>query len=156
MPKKYFAIAKKDNAFIVSAPTREALMSQIDSIRERHPEFYEKNIAAGYYVVEAENIKESKTSEVRALSFDLPLFSSASFDYQVMELIAGTQQTISVYSCNSLQEALKYISDKSPKFECIDVYDAAGEHVKRYEKDAINKILTEERLRHHGKQLKLF
>lgn len=72
MPK-FFAIARSDNSYIVNAETVEELNARIDEIREKYRDYYLKYIAPGYYVVQAENIKEAKAAK-KEVSYDLPLF----------------------------------------------------------------------------------
>ncbi len=76
--KKFFAIAKIDNSFIVSAEDEPALQVQIDQIRDRHPAYYRKLVAPGYYVVEAASIAEAKARKHDHPTFDLPLFKKSS------------------------------------------------------------------------------
>ena len=71
--KKFFAITKSDNSYIVSAESKEELLTQIEEIRKEHPEYYRDNIAPGYYIVEAKDIKQAKAAKSLP-TYDLPLF----------------------------------------------------------------------------------
>ncbi len=73
--RKFFAITKSDNTYIVDAETREALEQKIDEIREKYTSYYKKHIEPGYYIVQARNIKEAKEKK-QHVTFDLPLFKN--------------------------------------------------------------------------------
>lgn len=159
MSRKFFAMAKADNSFIVSAETEELLTQKIADIRERHPEYYRKYIVPGYYVVEADSIKNSKAGS-RSLAFDLPLFTTATFDYQVMSVIPGTVDFQMLASFPDLQQALDCWRENEVDGGHIRVRDNTGAIVKRLENDRIAEIIDRQeatdRQKRNGKQLNLF
>ncbi len=159
MAKKFFAKAKIDNSFIVSAETREALQQKINDIREKHEDYYKKFILPGYYVVEAKNIKESKSGK-GSLSFDLPLFNASDFEYQVRTFPGASAQPQLLTKCPTLEEALGYFRDDTELEGDIVVSNIAGEIIKSYTLEKIREMIAEideeERRKNNGKQLRLF
>ena len=143
MSRKFFAMAKIDNSFIVSAETEEALTQKITDIREKHPEYYRKFVVPGYYVVEADSIRNSKTGS-RSLAFDLPLFTTATFEYLLMDAIPGTSDFAVAGTFPTLQLALQQWREKSPVAGQIRVRDNTGTIVKSFDQSQIAELLEKQ------------
>ena len=57
---QYFSISKNHLSFIVRAGTVEELNRRLDEIERKYPEFAKTYLRPGYYIVQAESIKDAK------------------------------------------------------------------------------------------------
>lgn len=152
---QFFAFAKTDNSFIVSADTREALLDKIAAIRSEHPAFYAAHVAPGYYIAEAGSLREAKFG-TRQLTFDLPLFRSPVCSYAVYlpdESADGDDTPLRV--TDTLAEALAAIPDDGHPRGRIVVTDAAGDRLTTMEAGEIYR-LKRRQAHEERRQLSLF
>jgi hypothetical protein len=128
---KYFAIARSDHSFIVHADTREELITKIDEIRDKYYHYYQKYIAPGYYVVQAETLREAKAGR-KQLLYDLPLFKAPVLEYRIYRQVAETGETVLLDISATLQQAKDWFKAHPEENGQIVVVNGAGEVVKIY------------------------
>jgi hypothetical protein len=114
----------------------EELITKIDEIREKYYHYYQKHIAPGYYVVEAENLKEAKTGR-KQLLFDLPLFKAPFLEYRIYRHVSETGETVLLNVAVTLQQAKEWLKAHPDENGQIEVVNSAGEIVKVYSPDKI-------------------
>ena len=152
---KFFALAKSDNSLIVSADTRDALNTKIEEIRRQHPAFYKKHILAGYFIVEAADVRHARAAKKKP-SFDLPLFR-VSDDLYVATIDCPDEEEPERWECQSMDEALDLFEER-PAVTGTICYTTRGELVKKYDtrqiRDEIEARIV--RRKKNRKQLKLF
>ena len=155
----YYALAKSDNSFIVSAETREGAEQKLNAISKKHGSFYQKNIATGYYIVRADSLKEAKTAK-KHISYDLPLFTTTGNEFFVFEETGDDSDGTLMETCSSLDDALNYFKNKPNITGTILLKDLSGKQIKEYKNTEIRDILAEkdlaERKKRHRTQLRLF
>ncbi|RMI13213.1 MAG: hypothetical protein D6681_06030 [Calditrichaeota bacterium] len=64
--KKFFALATIDDSFIVSADTEKELEKKIEAIKKNYRAYYKRFVEPGYYVVEADSLREAKQQRRKA------------------------------------------------------------------------------------------
>ena len=133
---KFFAIARSDNSYIVNAETAEELNARIDEIREKYRDYYLKYIAPGYYVVQAENLREAKSAK-KEVAYDLPLFKTPVMEYRIYSAGPENGELELQETTANLQSALEWFKARPGESGQIVVANSAGETVKVYSESMI-------------------
>ena len=156
--KKYFSFAKADNAFIVSADSREELTEKIIAIGKKHPAYYHKHVESGYYVVQAASLGEAKKSGEKELAFDLPLFRSEPPKYRVFTWDDSEDEALLMDEFPGLREALHSFEGNIPEKVKIVLINAEDDSLKTlYREDIVKAIEAMDRDdRRNRRQMTLF
>lgn len=153
--KKFYAIAKLDNSLIVSADSESLLQEKIREIRTTYPDFYNKYVVSGFYIVNADDVRQAKGNKSQ-ITYDLPLFAAPEMGYFIYDIQEDDPDPICKKS--NLRAALAYCQEQDQRILKIVVKNANNEVIKILDDAAIRSAIEEQTLadKRNRKQLNLF